>query len=65
MIIEIVKRVNEVNVGGVVKHYSNYYINCGDLHVQIKPCFIDSANFKLLDAICLVSQNLKESEDKK
>lgn len=50
--IKLVKKVKTVEVNGVTKHYSNYYLVLGDLYVQIKPSFIDSSNFKLLDAIC-------------
>lgn len=54
--INLVKVVKKVEKDGVVKHYSNYYLNCGDLSVQVKPSFIDSSNFKLLDAICEITK---------
>lgn len=59
--ISLVKVVKEVDYKGVKKKFSNYYLNVGDLHVQIKPSFIDSSNFKLLDAICEI---LKKGENK-
>lgn len=49
--LEIKKDVKVVEKEGAVKHYSNYYLVFNGLVVQIKPCFIDSHNFKLLDAI--------------
>lgn len=50
--IKLVKNVKKVEKDGITKNYSNYYLVYGDLYVQIKPSFIDSSNFKLLDAIC-------------
>lgn len=54
--IKLVKKVKVVENNGIKKSYSNYYLVFGDLYVQIKPSFIDSSNFKLLDAICEISK---------
>lgn len=59
--IKLVKKVKEVDYNGQKRKFSNYYLNVGELHVQIKPSFIDSSNFKLLDAICEIC---KKGENK-
>lgn len=54
--LEIKKDIKVVEKDGKTYHYSNYYLVYNGLVVQVKPSFIDSHNFKLLDAIVELSK---------
>ena len=63
MNISLIKKVVEVEKNGVKKHYSNYYVQCGDVLVQVKPSFVDSQNYKMLDLIVELSKKGERTDD--
>ena len=58
---KLLKKVVKVEKNGEVKHYSNYYVQYGDVIVQVKPSFVDSQNYKMLDLLCELSKKGEES----